>query len=80
MYFAVKIIGSANETKLIIPVQWICNINITRVFNYGINKKKVYVMFHSNQEKDPNFMLPKSNVFVEADDFCFLGKIICCSE
>lgn len=76
MYFVVKIKSSQPESKFIIPVQWILGINIARVLNYGINKRKTYLMFYSlNEKKTPDFSLEirsqQSN-----DDFCFYGCVI----
>jgi hypothetical protein len=72
----VKIIGSETNTRLCIPIQWISNINMSRLLNYGINKKKVFLMFYSSQAvKEPNFSLPRVQEQMD-EDFCFHGKII----
>lgn len=75
MYFLVKIIGSKDNSTLRVPIQWVKNINMSRIFNYGLNKKKAYLMFYSSQDKDPDFSLPQSNEPKE-HDFCFNGKMI----
>lgn len=74
MFFVVEIQNS--RVKLIVPVQWIHNLNVSRIFNYGVNKKKLFLMFYSNDAKtDPEFSL---EIFsdVKESNFCFYGRIL----
>lgn len=76
MYFLVKIVGAKHDTKLIIPIHWINNLDMCRLYNYGVNKKS-YLMFYSTNDKEPDFSLPRS-LEKKDIDFCFIGKMKKC--
>lgn len=74
MFFVVKI--KHTTTQLILPIQWISNLKIGRLLNYGINKKKTFLMFYSEDgKKEPNFSLKIFSAEMDSD-FCFYGNII----
>lgn len=75
MYFVVQCKDDPNK-KFVIPIQWISNLKMSRVLNYGINKNKSYLMFCSpNEKEEPNFSL-KTISQPGQIDCCFIGNIL----
>lgn len=76
MYFIVKISNSQPTAKLCIPSQWVHNLNVSRLLNYGINQKKQYLMYYSPDDKnEPNFRL-NQRVCHNEMEYCFYGHIV----
>lgn len=82
MYFLIKIQDS-NE-KVVVPLKWIKNLDMTTLFNYGVKyvKKKIFTVFiYADQTVEPDFSL---NTFAHLKiewPACYKAKILkCCGK
>lgn len=64
------------KKSVVVPANFICQLDNAKTFNNGINRNQLHLMFWSqNQNKTPNFNLPISVQFNSSIDACFEVKI-----
>lgn len=75
LLIAAKIFKCAKT--VVVPVDYIYELNFAKTFNNGINRNQIHLMFYSNDPtKKPNFQLPVSDEFDASTDSCFDVKLL----
>lgn len=75
LLIAAKIINSAKI--VIVPVNYIYELNFAKTFNNAINRNQVHLLFWSHDlKKTANFDLPVSDKFRDNTDACFNVKLL----
>lgn len=79
MYFLVKLIES--KEKIVIPSQWIKDLDMCAVYNYGVTyqKNKVFTVFVTGDEKsEPDFQLAIRSHLKLTHPACYQAKLLKC--
>lgn len=74
------------KKRIVIPEQWIFDLNQQSLKNYGVNSNRNVLIFWSNSAKDadnrpdvsyaPNFTAPFSNAYPPLhDQACYLARL-----
>lgn len=77
MYFLVEIQGSKEKVR--IPSKWIENLNLPKLFNYGVkyHRKIIYKVFVcAEKSMEPDFKLDIQTELNLQRSACYLAKII----
>lgn len=65
-----------SKAKLVVPIKWINQLNLSSHANFGINCAERHVVFYSrNTAKSADFKLPISNLFEGDTDACYMAHL-----
>lgn len=77
MYFVAYI--PSCKKRVVIPIHWVCGVNMISACNSGINRNKVYLIFFSpNIADSEDFLKPISQHFNEHNRACYFAKLLKC--
>lgn len=64
------------KKHLVLPINWINQINFATQAERGVNCEETHVVFYSkNETKCADFRLPIANSFEPNNDACYLARI-----
>lgn len=65
-----------SKDHLVVPINWVNQLNFSVHANYGVNCAERHVVFYSqNKTKIADFNLPISNHFDDDTDGCYFARI-----